>query len=75
MSKCALCGQRVVDRGNEHLLFKCTDAKMVEVRKEVEAAVERGIARLAKPSPVKWGNHGALEARWWREASRHWGGG
>ena len=52
LSKCALCGQCAVGRGNEHLLFKCTDARVVEVpgwREEVEAAVERKVHRLVKP--------------------------
>ena len=38
---------------NEHLLFKCTDASVVGVRKEVGAAVERKVGRLMKPGPVK----------------------
>ena len=53
LSKCALCGQCAAGRRNEHLLFKCTDARVVEVRKEVEAAVERKVSRLVKPGPVK----------------------
>ena len=53
LSKCALCGQCAAGRRNEHLLFKCTDARVVEVRKEVEAAVERKVGRLMKPGPVK----------------------
>ena len=27
LSKCALCGQCAAGRRNEHLLFKCTDAR------------------------------------------------
>ena len=47
LSKCALCGQCAAGRRNEHLLFKCTYARVVEVRKEVEAAV------VMKPGPIK----------------------
>ena len=53
LSKCALCGQCAGGRRNEHLLFKCTDARVVEVRKEAEAAIERKVGRLMKPGPVK----------------------
>ena len=53
LSKCALCGQCAAGRRNEHLLFKCTDARVVEVRREVEAAVERKVSRLVKPGAVK----------------------
>ena len=60
--KCALCGQSAASRRNEHLLFECTDARVVEVRKEVEAAVERKVGRLVKPGPVREAIMGALEA-------------
>ena len=49
LSKCALYGQCAAGRRNEHLLFKCTDARVVEVRREMEAAVERKVGRLVKP--------------------------
>ena len=53
LSKCALCGQCAAGRRNEHLLFKCTDARVVEVRRVMEAAVERKVSTLVKPGPVK----------------------
>ena len=53
LSKCALCGQCAVGRRNEHLLRRCTDARVLEVRKEEEAAVERKVGRLVKPGPIK----------------------
>ena len=53
LSYCALCGQFAVGRRNERLLFKCTDARVVEVRKEAEAAIERKVGRLVKPGPVE----------------------
>ena len=40
-------------RRNEHLLFECTAASVVELRKEVEAAVEKKVSRLVKPGPVR----------------------
>ena len=58
LSKCALCGQSAAGRRNEHgsqgaLMLECTDVRVVEVRKEVEAAVEREVGRLVKPRPVE----------------------
>ena len=53
LSKCALCGQCAAGRGDEHLLFKCTNARVVEVRREVEAAVEKEVGSPVKPGPVK----------------------
>ena len=35
------------------MLFKCTDARVVEVMKEVEAAVESKVSRQMKPGPLK----------------------
>ena len=52
LSKCALCGQCATGRRNEHLLFKCTDPRVVEVRKEVKAVVERRVRRPVKPGPT-----------------------
>ena len=31
LSKCALCGQSAAGRRNEHLLFECTDDRVVKV--------------------------------------------
>ena len=53
MAKCALCGKEAKGRRNEHLLFECTAASVVELRKEVEAAVEKKVSRLVKPGPVR----------------------
>ena len=53
MSECALCGKEAKGRRNEHLLFECTAASVVEMRKEVEAAVEKKVSRLVKPGPVR----------------------
>ena len=53
LSKCALCGHCVAGRRSAHLLFKCTDLRMVEVGKEVKVAGERRASRLVKPGPVK----------------------
>ena len=47
-------------------------ARVVEVRKEVEAAVERKVGRLVEPGPSsERGNHGALGAGQWREPPKH----
>ena len=35
------------------MLFKCTDASVVEIRKGVEAAIERKMGRLVKLGPLK----------------------
>ena len=53
VSRCALCGEQAKGRGNEHLLFECTSASVVKLRKEVEAAVEKKVSRLVKPGPVR----------------------
>ena len=53
MSKCALCGKEAKGRRNEHLLFECTAPGVVELRKEVEEAVEKKVSRLVKPGPVR----------------------
>ena len=53
LSKCALCGEKAKGRRNEHLLFECTAASVVKLRKEVEAAVEEKVSRLVKPGPVR----------------------
>ena len=53
MSKCALCGEEAKGRRNEHLLFECTAASVVKLRKEVEVAVEKKVSRLVKPGPVR----------------------
>ena len=55
MATCALCGEEAKGRRNEHLLFECTAASVVELRKEVEAAVEKKVSRLVKPGPVREG--------------------
>ena len=41
LSKCALCGEESEGRRDEHLLFECTAASVVKLRKEVEAAVSQ----------------------------------
>jgi hypothetical protein len=53
VSRCALCGEEAKGRRNEHLLFECTSASVVKLRKEVEAAVEKKVSRLVKPGPVR----------------------
>ena len=53
VSRCALCGEEAEDRRNEHLLFECTSASVVKLRKEVEAAVEKNVSRLVKPGPMR----------------------
>ena len=53
LSKCVMCGQCAVDRRKEHLLFKCIDARVAEVMKEMEAAIERKVGRLVEPGPIK----------------------
>ena len=53
LSKCALCGQSAAGRRNEHLLFECTDDRVVKVGGGVESAVEREVSRLVKSGPVK----------------------
>ena len=53
MSRCALCGEEAKGRRNEYLLFGCTSASVVKLRKEVEAAVEKKVSRLVKPCPVR----------------------
>ena len=53
MTKCALCGEEAKGRRNKHLLFECTAASVVKLRKEVEAAVEKKVSRLVKPGPVR----------------------
>ena len=53
MAKCALCGEEAKGRRNEHLLFECTAASVVKLRKEVEAAVEKKVRRLVKSGPVR----------------------
>ena len=40
-------------RRNRHLLFKCTYARVVDIRREMEAAAERKASRLVKPGPIK----------------------
>ena len=39
MAKCALCDEHALGRRDEHLLFECTDQRVVEVRKQVEGVV------------------------------------
>ena len=51
--KCALCGKGAKGRRNEHLLFECTAANVVKLRKEVEVAVGKKVSRLVKPGPVR----------------------
>ena len=53
VSRCALCGEEAKGRRNEHLLFECTSANVVKLRKGVEAAVEKKVSRLVKPGPVR----------------------
>ena len=53
LSKCALCGEQATGRRNEHLLFHCTEGRVVELSKEVEKAVEKTVSRLVKPGPVR----------------------
>jgi hypothetical protein len=53
VAKCALCGEEARGRRNEHLLFECTAPSVVELRQEVEAAVEKKVSRLVKPGPVR----------------------
>ena len=40
-------------RRNKHLLFECTAASVVKLRREVEAAVEKKASRRVKPGPVR----------------------
>ena len=35
------------------MLFKCVDERVVELRRKVEAAVEKKVSRLIKPGPVR----------------------
>ena len=51
--RCALCGEEAKGRRNEHLLFECTAASVVKLRREMEAAVEKKVSRLVKPGPVR----------------------
>ena len=53
VSRCALCGEVAKGRRNEHLLFECTAASVVKLRREVEAAVEKKVSRLVKPGRVR----------------------
>ena len=34
MSKCALCGEHATSRRNEHVLFECTAASVVKLRRK-----------------------------------------
>ena len=52
LSRCALCGEEEKGRRNEHLLFECTAASVVKLRRDVEAAVEKKVSRLVKPGPM-----------------------
>ena len=60
LSKCALSGEETKGRRDEHLLFECTAASAVKLRKEVDAAVEEEVSRLMKPGPVR----GAIMVPW-----------
>ena len=55
LSKYALCGEAAKGRRDEHLLFECTAASVVELGKGVEGAMEKEVTRLhvVKPGPVR----------------------